>query len=380
MDLIKQAQRACQFPEFREEERYLVDKIGRYILLLPEPSRRDWLAIAAIWVLLVVGAVVLATAAAGTGSGALTTPALLLLGALQVFILLGALFVLLTVRLSSLQTPEIFDIQQQITEHGAQIALMFRTYRRGIVAISHVLFTHLKTCTRIRAKQLSVAQDAIEVLFSEIRPDANDAKRNRKTKTKVPRESDYTLEEFVGGSDSALAAFEKVVEQYKNAPELTGAENTGNEADSTGNLPMRMMAIEKATDMECRTELRFLKVTVTENQDRLIADLRAGADDMRAGELATEAERLTQSYILDPVQNLLENLQAAQDILLDAVYARGDDAPEMWTVNISSVSRRLVATRRIRRRNYRLARALGGWLPIALVAAAATYLIVMQTL
>ena len=217
-------------------------------------------------------------------------------------------------------------------------------------------------------------------LFSEIRPDANDARRNRKTKTKVPRESDYTLEEFVGGSDSALAAFEKVVEQYKNAPELTGAENTGNEADTTGNLPMRMMAIEKATDMECRTELRFLKVTVTENQDRLIADLRAGADDMRAGELATEAERLTQSYILDPVQNLLENLQAAQDILLDAVYARGDDAPEMWTVNISSVSRRLAATRRIRRRNYRLARALGGWLPIAFVAAAATYLIVMQTL
>ena len=142
----------------------MVDKIGRYILLLPEPSRRDWLAIAAIWVLLVVGAVVLATAAAGSGSATLTIPALLLLGTLQVFILLGALFILLTVRLSALQTPEIFDIQQQITEHGAQIALMFRTYRRGIVAISHVLFTHLKTCTRIRAKQLSVAQDAIEVL------------------------------------------------------------------------------------------------------------------------------------------------------------------------------------------------------------------------
>ena len=375
VDLIKHAQSACQFPEFQEEERRLVDMIGRYIMLLPEPSRRNWLAVAALWVLMAFGAFVFASVPLAAGSDPKAYAALPLL---LLLILLGALYNLLTVRLSALQTPEIFEIQRQITEHGAQIALMFRAYRRGIVAISHVLFIHLKTCTRIRADQLDTAQEAIETLFSEIRPDANEARRNRKTKTKVPRESDYTLEDFVGGSDSAVAAFEKVVEQYKNAPEITAAQ--GNDTGATDNLPLRMMAIERAADMECRTELRFLKVIVTENQDRLIADLRANAEDLRAGELAAEAERLTQSYILDPVQNLLENLQAAQDILLDTVYARGDDAPEMWTVNISAVSRRLIAARRIRRRNYRLARALGGWLPIGVVTAAAAYLIVTQAL
>ena len=238
---------------------------------------------------------------------------------------------------------------------------------------------HLKSCTRIRAKQLKTAQDAIQALFAEIRPDANEARRNRKTKTKVPRESDYSLEDFVGGSDIALAAFEKAVDQYGSSSlESPTANDAVDHMNATGDLPMRMEAIEKAADMECRTELRFLKVAVTANQDLLIGELRTLAEDLSAGELASEADRLTQSYILDPVQNLLENLQAAQDILLDAVYARGEDAPEMWTVNISSVSRQLIASRRTKRRRYRLARTFGGWLPLGFVVAAATYLIVLQ--
>ena len=195
MDLIKQAQSACRFPEFREEEKHLVAKLGRYLALLPEPSRRDWLAIAAMWVLVFVAAVVLATLPVGAmiDSTTQTAPALFLLAALATFIVLGALYILLTVRLSALQTPEIFAVQQQITEHGARIALMFRAYRKGVVSISHALLRHLKSCARIRTKQMETAQNAIEALFAEIRPDANEAKRNRKTKTKVPRESDYTL-------------------------------------------------------------------------------------------------------------------------------------------------------------------------------------------
>ena len=132
--------------------------------------------------------------------------------------------------------------------------------------------------------------------------------------------------------------------------------------------------------MECRTELRFLKVTVTTKRDLLIDDLRALAEEPSTAELAREAERLTQYYILDPVQNLLENLQAAQDILLDAVYASGENAPEMWTVNISSVSRQLIPTRRARRHGFRIARAVGGWLPLAFVAVAMAYWIVIQGL
>ena len=377
MDLIKQAQSACQFPEFRQEEKLLVAELGRYLALLPEPSRRDWLAIAATWVLLLAAAFVLVTlpVATATDTGA---PARLLLVVLGTLILLGALHILFTVRLSALQTPEIFAVQQQITEHGAQIALMFRSYRKGIVAISHVLFKHLRSCARIRAKQLSAAQSSIEALFEDIRPDANEAKRNRKTKTKVPRESDYSLDDFVGGSDSALAAFERAIKNYDREPAASDADHPVDERDVSGDLPTRLAAIERAADMECRTELRFLKVTVTANQDLLIADLRGRAEKFGASELAAEAERLTQSYILDPVQNLLENLQAAQDILLDAVYARGEDAPEMWTVNISSVSRQLIATRRTRRRRFRMARALGGWLPLVFIAGAGAYLITLQ--
>ena len=137
MDLIKQAQSACQFPEFRQEEKLLVSELGRYLALLPEPSRRDWLAIGATWILMSVAAVVLFTLPAGSviESGVLTAPGLFLLGALGAFIAMGALYILLTVRMSALQAPEIFAIQQQITEHGAKIALMFRAYRKGIVAI-----------------------------------------------------------------------------------------------------------------------------------------------------------------------------------------------------------------------------------------------------
>ena len=365
MDLIKQAQSACLFPEFWEEEKHLVAKLADYSELLPEPSVRDWITIAATWALVIAAAVVATLVLSGSAATASLEPAFrpLVPAVLAVLAALATAYTLLTVRLSELRTPEVLAAQQQITMLGGRVSALFRAYKSAIIVISQILFKHLETCVRIRNEQLQAVQDEIDGLFESHRPDAMQAKRNQRTKTKVPRESDYTIEDFVGGSNNALAALGEAIDSYDVGK--GGSPRQSRRQPATAALQRRMKALEKSLDMECRTELRILKVALQTNRQRLTSALEEQLEGSSATDLITEAERLTRTNILDPVDQLLEHLQAAQDILLDTAYSRGADRPESWTVRIAAVTRQLIETRRNRRRQYILARVLGGWVPLA---------------